>query len=36
MFFPDDIPDEWSKQDQEKSHGRGAKKLESIQVATVR
>ena len=21
--FPDDIPDEWSKQDQEKSHGRG-------------
>jgi len=22
-YFPDDIPDEWSKQDQEKSHGRG-------------
>ena len=22
-FFPDDFPDEWSKQDQEKSHGRG-------------
>lgn len=34
--FPDDIPDEWSKQDQEKSHGRGSKKLESVQVATVR
>ena len=23
LYFPDDIPDEWSKQDQEKSHGRG-------------
>jgi hypothetical protein len=23
QYFPDDIPDEWSKQDQEKSHGRG-------------
>ena len=23
FHFPDDIPDEWSKQDQEKSHGRG-------------
>jgi len=22
-YFPDDIPDEWSKADQEKSHGRG-------------
>jgi len=22
-YFPDDIPDEWSKVDQEKSHGRG-------------
>ena len=23
-YFPDDIPDEWSKQDQEKSHGLGS------------
>jgi hypothetical protein len=23
LYFPDDIPDEWSKQDQEKSHGYG-------------
>jgi len=22
-YFPDDVPDEWSKADQEKSHGRG-------------
>ena len=22
-YFPDDIPDEWSKEDQLKSHGRG-------------
>ena len=25
-FFPDDIPDEWSSADQQKSHGRGMKK----------
>jgi len=25
-YFPDDIPDEWSKSDQEKSHGRGVKR----------
>ena len=25
-YFPDDIPDEWSKSDQEKSHGRGVQK----------
>jgi hypothetical protein len=25
-YFPDDIPDEWSKVDQEKSHGRGVQK----------
>jgi hypothetical protein len=25
IHFPDDIPDEWSKADQEKSHGRGCK-----------
>ena len=25
-FFPDDIPDEWSAADQQKSHGRGMKK----------
>jgi len=25
-YFLDDIPDEWSKEDQEKSHGRGVKK----------
>jgi hypothetical protein len=25
-YFPDDIPDEWSKADQEKSHGRGVQK----------
>lgn len=24
QYFPDDIPDEWSKQDQEKSHGWGS------------
>lgn len=24
LYFPDDIPDEWSKEDQEKSHGRGS------------
>lgn len=23
LYFPDDIPDEWSKEDQEKSHGYG-------------
>lgn len=23
LYFPDDIPDEWSMEDQEKSHGRG-------------
>ncbi len=23
LYFPDDIPDEWSAEDQEKSHGRG-------------
>jgi hypothetical protein len=23
LYFPDDIPDEWSRQDQEKSHGFG-------------
>jgi hypothetical protein len=23
LYFPDDIPDEWSAADQEKSHGRG-------------
>jgi hypothetical protein len=26
-YFPDDIPDEWSAADQQKSHGRGVKKL---------
>jgi hypothetical protein len=25
-YFPDDIPDEWSLDDQQKSHGRGVKK----------
>ena len=25
-FFPDDIPDEWSAEDQQKSHGRGSRK----------
>ena len=25
-YFPDDIPDEWSSQDQEKSHGRGCER----------
>ena len=24
LYFPDDIPDEWSREDQEKSHGWGA------------
>lgn len=24
LYFPDDIPDEWSRQDQEKSHGWGS------------
>ena len=24
LYFPDDIPDEWSKKDQEKSHGYGS------------
>jgi hypothetical protein len=23
LYFPDDIPDEWSTVDQQKSHGRG-------------
>ena len=27
-FFPDDIPDEWSAADQQKSHGRGCKKVD--------
>jgi hypothetical protein len=27
-FFPNDIPDEWSAADQQKSHGRGCKKVD--------
>ncbi len=30
-YFPDDIPDEWSKKDQEKSHGEGALSLHDTQ-----
>jgi len=26
-YFPDDLPDEWSKADQEKSHGRGSRTM---------
>ena len=29
-YFPDDIPDEWSKQDQEKSHGYGILQLNEV------
>jgi len=34
-YFPDDIPDEWSKPDQEKSHGRGCQETAASQPAII-
>jgi hypothetical protein len=34
-YFPDDIPDEWSKRDQEKSHGRGCKETSTSPPAII-
>jgi hypothetical protein len=34
-FFPDDIPDEWSAADQQKSHGRGCKKVDGTPTKVV-
>jgi len=38
LYFPDDIPDEWSREDQEKSHGAGlapAQKVDSVTPAQI-
>lgn len=34
-YFPDDIPDEWSKRDQEKSHGRGCQETAASHPAII-